>query len=245
MADLGVIGMELPSMIDVMSGVTTVVTLLIFIGAIGFGFWFLTKNKKLGRFPVAVDIFQVKNGSLKWVDGDSARRKKKKDGEEYYEFKKRKIKWSPPTFQAMVNTAKGKSKLYLKELSHDSFEILDMAQLVTAGVVDYKKVETDHVVRFWKVLEGNKARFKWNKDNSWDKLINALPIVLSLFGLGLFFYFFGNYILVPTLATTGTSNLVLEKATQVLDASIRYMEGMGVFNTTANITIVNGTGVIT
>ena len=237
------LSVQLPSALDVMSVITTFTTLVIFIGAIGLVAWFLTRNRKLGKFPVIVDIFQVKNGNLQWVEADRARRRKKKDGEEYYEFKKRNVKLPAPTFEGLVNGPRGVSRLFLKELSHDEFEVIDPKSFITGKPDDYEKIEVEHNVRFWKNLEENKAHFKWNKENKWDKLINALPIVLSLFGLGLFFYFFGTYVLVPTLGAAGQGQQLLEQSMSLLDKSTQYVELILRANG-YNMTAANGTVII-
>ena len=243
---LETIGFGSINMLDIMSVITTTVTLLLFVGAIGVVIFFIMRSGKIkvGKYPVKVDIFKIMNGSLKWVEGDSARRVKKKDGEEYYEFKKRNVKWNPPTFQAMVNTTKGNSKLYLKELSHDNFEIINPAAFVTGKEEDYKRIETDHVVKFWNVLEHNKANYKWNKDDKWKKLIDALPIVLSLFGLGLFFYFFGTYILVPTLGQANSGQVLLQQSMELLDKSTTYIDTLLRLNGINPTVPANGTVVI-
>ena len=247
MPDILPFNIALPSWVEITYWISQFITIIFFIGIISGVTWFiLVKKKWLAKFPVIVDIFKINNGVLQRIDSDKARRVKKKDGEEYYEFKKRNIKWHPPTFEALISGPKNTSKLFLKELSQDEFEIIEPKTFLTANANDYDKVENEQVIRFWKNLEENKAHFKWNKDSKWDKLINALPIVLSLFGLGLFFYFFGTYVLVPTLASAGRGDELLKQSMAMLDASMRYMEAMGIRPNITNgtVAVVNGTGVI-
>jgi len=245
MPDILPFNVALPSWVEVTYWISQFITVVFFIGIIGVGVWLLMRKKRFVKFPVFTFIFKVVNEKLHWVDNDKTRRVKKKDAEEYYEFKKRNIKWHPPTFEGLVPGPKNTSLLFLKELSQDEFEIIDPRKFISASPNDYDAIENEQVVRFWKNLEENKAHFKWNKDSKWEKLINALPIVLSLFGLGLFFYFFGTYVLAPTLAASNQGQVLLDQSMKMLDTSMRYMEAMGIHpNITNAITEVNGTGVI-
>jgi hypothetical protein len=241
MPDIIPFNVALPSGMELTYWISQAVAYIFLIGIFGVIVWLIMKKKWFAKFPVNVDIFKVENGICQWVDADKARRIKKKDGEIFYQFKKRSVKWHPPTYEALLRSNKNTSKLYLKELSQDEFEIIDPKMFVTGKSEDYDRVEKESNVRFWKNLEENKAHFKWNKDNKWDKLINALPIVLSLAGLGLFFYFFGTYVLVPTLAASNQGTALLDQSMKMLDTSMRYMEALGVH---PDITSVNGTGVI-
>jgi hypothetical protein len=172
----------------------------------------------------------MKSGALQFVDTDKARRVKKK-GSEKFDFKKRNTTWQPPTYEALVQAKKG-SLLFLKELSADDFEIIDPREFVKAMPSDYRRVEKNAMDKYFKNVEDAEADLKWNKENKWQKLIDALPVIIILIGSGLLIYFVMNYGILPVLdrasAVTDASARSLEKATEMLDKSMEYMSATGV-----------------
>lgn len=233
--------------LGIFAGATQVMNMIIIIAVIGIATFFLMRFTV--KFPTDFDIFQIKNGSLQQVDTDKGRRVKKKDGEEYYQIKKRKFKWYPPTFEGQLGVSGGKrAKIYVQELSHNVWQVIDPKVFVTGKPEDYKILENEGTIRFWKNLEENKAKFKWNKDDKWKKIMDVLPLAIICVGVGLVFYFLGNYIIIPIMDRSagiqGQTVEVLNYSAQLMNKSVQYIDmltQMLIANGIKVPTTVNGT----
>lgn len=223
------IGGMVPSGMDVAVGITQVMQGIMWIAVIGGIAFILFKFKLLYRFPVDIDILQVRKGVLSLIDKDKARRVRKKDGEEYYDVKKRNFKWYPPTFEGQMDIKGGKkTKLYVEELSHNNWRIIDPASFVKADPKAYKLLERESQVRYWKNLEDMKDELKWKKEDKWKSVRDmAVWIGLGAF-MFLFFYGAGTYIITPVLGTINSADdmiiNVLEKSNELLERSTQYVE---------------------
>lgn len=251
-------------MADLMSGMLSTGQVMGGISAVTMGLYYLFlilivagvaivawKKKVFYRFPVKVKLFVLRNDG-KWYEdekGDKARRKvDKKKGAEVYQFKSSRADWQPPSFDKLGMTNKGKSVLYLKEIGDEKYEIIDPAEFVTADRSKFKEAATENVDRHWRNVQSEAADQKWAEDDRFKKLIDALPIILSIFGVALFFYIFGQYVAIPLMQqAVGQGGAVLEKAVEVLnqtnmlvDAQMRYMEALGI----TPMVVQNGTGVV-
>ena len=231
MADpLSGFGSFLPDAVGMMGIYTQIVNVIVTVGIIAAIAIVLLKFKILHKYPVEVEIWQVKNGRLQVVGRDKARRvQNRKDGEEYYDVKKRNFKWYPPTFQGQTMMAGGKkTKIYVVELSHNEWKIVDPASLISATPEEYKNLENESTVRFWKNIEDDKADLKWKKTDNWQKLREVLPTVIMFVGMGIFLYFFGTYVVVPVMSTfggvTSQSIALLERAIVMTERSTQYIE---------------------
>lgn len=226
---LSIPGLALPDMYTMMQWFSTIGYVVLIVAMLGVFAFMAMRGGWFSKYPTEVDIFQVKSGSLQLVDNDKARRRKnKKDGEEYYYFKKRKIKWKPPTFESLVQGKKGKSHLYLKELSQDEFEIIDPRVFITGNIDDYKKVESESLDRFYKNIQDDKADLKWNKQSTWDKLLPILTWVIPIMMIGILIWITVSYGVLPILdrvsGAAGIVNQQLNISTQILDKSITYID---------------------
>jgi len=222
---LDALGGMMPDAVGITAAFTQIINLVVIVAVIGGIMFLLLKLKILYKFPVEIDIFQVRNGRLQLVDRDKARRVKKKDGEEYYDVKKRSFKWYPPTFQGQLDVKGGKkTKLYVQELSHNEWQIIDPTSFIKAGDDAYRTLEREAQVRFWKNLEDSKDEMKWKKEDKLKKLMEALPVVIMFVGMGIFLYFFGTYVVGPVLDYSNSGAVLLERASELLERSTEYVE---------------------
>lgn len=204
-----------------------VIFLLILVGGILFVIW---RKRWFVKFPTTAMIFRMRGKKMFVVDEDRARRvKNRKDGEIYYEFKKRPgIKWKPPSFEFLSPTTRNKSVMYLKELAQDDFEIIDPKAFLSTSPKDYKKVEHEEVDRFFKNIQDEKARIKWRQESSIKKLMEALPLIMSIMGVALFFYIFGQYVAIPIInqysGMFAQAAILNEQSQLLLDKSTSYVE---------------------
>lgn len=223
------LGNIFPSPIGAVVGFAQIVQAIIYIGIIAAIVFLLFKFKLLYKFPVQFDIFQVKNGVLQLLDTDKGRRVKKKDERQYFDIKKRNFKWYPPSFEGQVAMKGGKkSKIYVVELSHNNWEMINPSSFVKAEPADYKRLEKESLVRYWKNVEDDKADIKWRKEDKWRKILDALPTVIMFVGIGIFLYFFGTYVVIPVMGTFGgvtkTSQELLQQSTVLLEKSTEYVD---------------------
>lgn len=223
------VGGFIPDPVTATAGVAQLIQAALFLGILGAIVFLLFKFKLLYKFPVDIDIFQVKKGVLQLVDKDKARRVKKKDGQEYYDVKKRNFKWYPPTFEGQLDVKGGKkTKLYVQELSHNEWQIIDPASFIKADPKEYRKLEIESQVRYWKNLEDMKADQKWNKESSWKKLLELAPTIVTVAFVVLFIYFIGTYVITPVMGTFGAvssmSADMFEQSSALLERSTQYVE---------------------
>ena len=203
------------------------VIILIVLGVVTFA---VLKLKIFYKFPISFDIFQLKGGVLQLVETDSGRRvTKKKDKEMYIDVKRRNFRWYPPSYLAQTMMKGGKkSKIYVLELSHNEWQVIDPSKFIRAKPEDYKRLEQEAVVRFWKNTEDAKADVKWKKEDKWKQIMDVLPTVIMFVGIGIFLYFFGTYVITPVMATFGgvtTQGIaMLEKSSELLERSTQYVE---------------------
>lgn len=224
-----VLGSLFPSPVGATMAVAQVLQAVVFLGVIGGIIFVLFKLKIFYRYPIQFDIFQVKNGVLQLVDTDKGRRVKKKDGREYFDVKKRNFRWFPPSFEGQVVMKGGKkAKIYVIELSHNEWEIINPKNFVKAKPEDYERLEKESLVRYWKNVEDDKADLKWRKEDKWKKILDALPTVVMFVGIGIFLYFFGTYVVVPVMGSfggiTAQSQELLVQSSSLLEKSTQYVE---------------------
>lgn len=224
------------------------VFLLVLFGGVGF---ILIKKNVFAKFPTTALIFRMRGEKMFLIDEDKAKRIKKKDGEIYYEFKKRPgVKWKPPSFEFLSPTTKNKSVMFLKELAQDDFEIIDPKTFISANSESYRLVEHEEIDRFYKNLQDEKARGKWKQEGRWDKLITALPTILSIMFIAIFFYIVGQYVIIPVMNQFGgsvnqaiilnnQSAVLLDKSTSYLDILLRQDHGTQTQYVCPDRTIVN------
>jgi len=200
---------------------------LILVGGIVFVIW---RKRWFVKFPTRAMIFRMRGKDLFLVDEDKARRvKNKKDGEIYYEFQKRAgLKWKPPSFEFLSPTTKNKSVMFLKELAQDDFEIIDPKAFLATTPEEYEKIEHEEVDRFFKNVQDDKAKIKWRQESSFKKLMDALPLIMSIMGVALFFYIFGQYVAIPLIqqysGMFNQASLINEQSMALLDKSTSYVE---------------------
>jgi hypothetical protein len=216
--------------------------------------FFAIKKKWFVKFPTSIEIMKVENGILTTVDNDYGRRvvKKNKDGsilELYYDIKKRNFKWYPPSFESSVATKKGKSKMYVRELYPNKWEIINPAAFVTGKTEDYKRTEGDELDSYFKNTQDLAAKNRYKlPESGLDALIKGilpiLPIAISVILLIVFFtqvvfpmmgqYSVGQAYLQLTAEQINTSTNLLDKSTQYVEMLMR-LNGYQVVNGTAVI----------
>lgn len=222
---LDALGGFIPDPVAITGGIAQFMQGMIYVVIIGVVFFLLMKFKILYKYPVEIDIFQVRKGVLSLVDRDTARRVKKKDGEEYYDVKKRNFKWHPPTFEGQLDLKGGKkTKLYVQELSHNEWKIIDPTSFIKAKPEDYQILERESLVRYWKNLEDAKDDVKWKKEDKLKALLNLLPTVIMFVGIGIFIYFFGTYVITPVLGYANMGQELLTQSMALLEKSTEYVE---------------------
>jgi len=243
------IGNIFPSPVGAVAGIAQIMQVVVYLGIFVAVIFLMFKFKLLYKFPVQFDIFQVKNRVLQLVDTDRGRRVKGKDNREYFDIKKRNFKWYPPSFEGQVVIKGGKkSKIYVVELSHNDWEIIDPASFIKAEPTDYKRLEKETLVRYWKNVEDDKADLKWRKEDKWKKIMDAMPTVIMFVGIGIFLYFFGNYVVVPVMGTfggvTSQSQALLAQSIVLLEKSTQYVEMLLRLNNIQVSNIVGNASVI-
>lgn len=220
----------LPSAIDATVMFTQIVQVVVTLVIIAVIVLAAKRFKLFYKYPVDIEILKMmSDGKLRAYDSDKARRVREKDGEEYYDVKKRNFHWYPPTFQSQLLKSGGKKvKIYVRELSHNNWEIIDPSTLVKATSKDFQKMQDESTIRFWHNVESEKADIKWKKTDNWKKLMDLLPTAVMLMGIGIFIYLFGNYVIIPVLNQAGAVNAqttsVLKTASALLERSTQYVE---------------------
>src|SRR3990172_3701790 len=190
------------------------------------------KKRWFMKFPTIVHIFRMRGDSLSLIDIDNIRRVKKKDGEIYYEFRKRTgLKWKPPSFEMLGSTSKNKTVLYLKELSQDSFEVIDPRVFISTTPDQFKSVEHEEIDRFYKNVQDEKARLNWKLEGGWEKFLRAITPVLPIAVARIIFLLISTQVLLPAMdkanaitSAIQASNINLNASTNLLDKSTAYID---------------------
>jgi hypothetical protein len=195
------------------------------------------KKKWFFKFPTVFDIMKVENGNLSTVDTDFGRRvlKKNRDGsikELYYDIKKRNFKWYPPSFESTVATKKGRSKIYVRELYPNKWEIIDPKSFVTGKPEDYRRTEGDELDSYFKNTQDDMAELKYKMDSSgWDKLLGMLSPILPIAVAGIIFILIATQVLLPAMDRANTvvaaidaSSQNMNMSTTLLDKSVQFLD---------------------
>jgi hypothetical protein len=198
---------------------TYVIIAIIMAGGFVFVLW---KSKALYSYPNTAMIYRIKNGVLTEAGTDHFRKiEDKKSEKKEIEFKKTGKRWTFPTYEAYIQMKKG-SLLHLKELSENSYEIIDPKMFVFAKPEDYKRYETEAAMRFAKNTSDESLRNKYKADSPWKGIMDILPIAIVLVSIGIAFWLIGQFFLGPLMqSVTPIAATFLDRATQSLDASNR------------------------
>lgn len=198
------------------------------VGIVGVIIIIIWKTKFLISYPNSIDIFKIKGGKLVFVENDKFRtgtdRSTKKP---FLQLKKRGIVTIPPTFEAYIQSGKH-SKLYAEELAEKQLRFIDLKDLLKANPTDYKKFENEQLDRFYKSTQDDADYNKYKKKTDWQKIMEILPILMILMGIGIVVYLAGQFVIIPFLdmqqAFAAPAAQLLEKATELMEAQVRYME---------------------
>jgi hypothetical protein len=201
---------------------TYVIIAFIIAGGFIFVLW---KSKALYSYPNTVMIYQIKNGVLAAAGIDHIRKvEDKKNEKKEIEFKKTGKRWTHPTYEAFIQMKKG-SLLHLKELSENSYEIIDPKQFLFATPDDYKKYENEAAQRFAKNTSDESLRNKYKADNPWKGIMDILPVAIVLISVGIAFWLIGQFFLGPLMQQiTPIAATLLDRAVSSLEASNRMFD---------------------
>jgi hypothetical protein len=260
MADIipGIGGISMPDPLSVTAGITNVMYAVILISIMAAIVMLGYKKKIFWKFPTKFEVLKVEGGTVTGKYTDYGRRVvKKKNGvvtELYYDIKNANFHWIPPSYANMVPevkakfdgnnipSGKGKSTIFVKELSHNAWEVINLKDFVTGTKGEYDSIGSQEADSYFKNTTDDMIENKFKLSPSkWKPFIDALPILMSLLGIGLFFYFFGTYILVPTLDRGNAAHDDLAMAQQLLNQSTQYVEMLLRLN---GYQTVNGTVII-
>lgn len=227
--------------VGVMNGVTMFSIIMIF-AVIGIFAW---KKKMFAKWIGTAEIFKMYGGVLSYVDSDKVRRVKKKvDGvqKEFYDFKNRNIVWQPPSFEQIVSTGKRKFKIYLEELSHDTFRVLDMSQMLKMQPGEgYKGIQSEVSDRQWREIQHEAAVIKHAKEDKWANIRNMAPTLIVV-GMVVILLIFGvdAYVKMAQASNAGAGQVAeaLKLSTEMMNQSLRYMEFLGYHGNTSTTTVI-------
>jgi hypothetical protein len=247
----------IPSAYDLASGAMSAVwVVVIIIALVGFAFLAI-RGKWFIKFPIRTDIFQVRSGVLQAVDVDMARRfVDKKTGEEWGELKKRNVKFKMPTFEAtpamgreeylarssqVRSATQMKSKLYLKEITPDKFELVDPRDFVKSSVGEYTRMQEESTDRHWMGLQHEKSTIKYTNSDKWQKLRDALPTIITALAVAVILIFAtDSYVKMVQAAAGGAAAVsdAVRQSTQMMNMTMQYMEYMGFHPNATNGTVI-------
>lgn len=220
------LGFALPTAEQIIGLFVLFVEVLMVFGGLGAVVYFLWYKKAFSKYPIDVDIFQPRASGGLVLDKDKLRRVKTKE-KEYFQFKKRGIEWIPPSFEKLVLTKKGKSKIYLLEPTRNQFQIVT-PNMTNPDGFNFKTFEEESLARFYKTTEDRRAEDKWRKKNTIDKLIPVITVAIVGVAMALIFYAVFTYGVNPLVeASRGINDRaidVLETASTVLEKSTEYVE---------------------
>ena len=218
--------------------VNTAMSYMFFVLIIAAFFLIGIKKKWFKRFDGTADIFKMYGGTLSFVESDKVRREKNKE-KEFYEFKNRNIEWQPPSFENFVPLGGKKFKLYLRELSKDTFEVIDMKTIMKLGDGAYKGITSEIADRRWQVIQSESADQKWKEQDKWQRLRDAAPTIIVGIVAAIIIYAAVDGYTKITALNSGVSGMgieTLKMATEMLNKSMEYMSFLGYHP--ANATVI-------